>query len=297
MLEAVPSRTAYRVALRRAAHQVFDDPLVFPDKFALRILGLTPKDLRSGALRAPARPYSRSLRAFLVARSAFAEETLAEAITRGVSQYVLLGAGLDTFAWRNPWPNLRVFEVDHPATQQWKRELAVQHGMPEAATRSYVPVDFEQDDLARELRLAGFREDLPTLFAWLGVVPYLTAQAFHATLRFIANHVPGSGVVLDYGVPRALLSPEEQLQHDSLAARVAAAGEPFQLFFTPEQMRSTLVEAGLDPMQDMNRDAINARWFRDRLDSFEVLGSGGHFVAAFRKESSRSLVVISTGAQ
>src|ERR1700712_1046583 len=132
MQEGTPSRTAYRVARRRAAHQVFDQPVVFPDPLALRILGLANADSRTleqSQLRAPARPSSISLRAFLVARSRFAEDAVHAGYDSGVRQYVLLGAGLDTFGYRNPHPDLRVFEVDHPATQEWKLDLLQQNSI------------------------------------------------------------------------------------------------------------------------------------------------------------------------
>src|SRR5580658_3273153 len=124
MDQAQPSRTALRVALRRAAHQLYDaQPLVLDDPIAVSILGDTyAEELRRTPTR-PDRPFSVGLRAFLVARSRYAEDTVGRAVVQGVTQYVLLGAGLDTFAHRNPYPQLRVFEVDHPATQQWKHEL------------------------------------------------------------------------------------------------------------------------------------------------------------------------------
>ena len=134
----------------------------------------------------PDRPFSIGLRAFLVARSRYAEDNLKQAVECGVHQYVLLGAGLDTFAYRNPYAELRVFEVDHPATQQWKREL-LQHNhiaIPESVT--YTPVDFERQSLSAQLVDAGFNSQAPAFFAWLGVVPYLTLEAFRSTLSFIA---------------------------------------------------------------------------------------------------------------
>src|ERR1700677_1481736 len=124
METAAPSKTALRVALRRAAHQLYDaHPLVLDDPIAVPILGATyAEELRRTPTR-PDRPFSVGLRAFLVARSRYAEDNLAQAVGQGVTQYVLLGAGLDTFAHRNLYPQLHVFEVDHPATQQWKRDL------------------------------------------------------------------------------------------------------------------------------------------------------------------------------
>src|ERR1019366_6232224 len=106
---------------------------------------------------------------------------------RGITQYVLLGAGLDTFAHRNPYPHLHVFEVDHPATQQWKRELLLDTALPSPTRHTYVPVDFERQSLATQLAAKGFDSSAPSLFAWLGVVPYLTREAFRATLTFLAT--------------------------------------------------------------------------------------------------------------
>ncbi|TCK73682.1 class I SAM-dependent methyltransferase [Acidipila rosea] len=280
MNQAVPSRTALRVALRRAAHQIFDSPVVFSDPVAVPILGETYREeLRRTPVR-PDRPFSVALRAFLVARSRYAEDALSRAVAAGVEQYVLLGAGLDTFAYRNPWPHLRVFEVDHPATQQWKCELLQRSGLAIPASLSYVPVDFEHDSLPERLAAAGFDRRKPSFFAWLGVVPYLTLDAFRSTLGFIAAQPAGSGVVFDYGQPRAVLPHLEQLGHDSLAARVALAGEPFQLFFTPEEVAAEL--ADFRSIEDIGRETINARYFSGRSDQLMVRGEAGRLLCAWR---------------
>src|SRR6185437_10179724 len=185
MEQARPSRTALRVAMRCAAHQIYDaKPLVFDDTIAVPILGDTyAEEVRRTPTR-PDRPFSVSLRAFLVARSRYAEDNLARAVAQGVSQYVLLGAGLDTFAHRNSYPNLRVFEVDNPATQLWKRDLLETGGITAPDRLTYAPVDFERESLPEQLAAAGFDASAPSFFAWLGVVPYLTAAAFRATLEF-----------------------------------------------------------------------------------------------------------------
>jgi methyltransferase (TIGR00027 family) len=278
--EAKPSRTALRVAMRRAAHQIYDaKPLVFEDPVAVPILGERyAEELRRTPTR-PDRPFSVALRAFLVARSRYAEDNLKRAVGQGVSQYVLLGAGLDTFAHRNSYPGLRVFEVDHPATQQWKRELLERNGIGEPQRLTYAPVDFERQSLPEQLRTAGFDAGAPAFFAWLGVVPYLTLAAFRTTLSFIAARAPGSGLVLDYGQPRAVLPFLEQLAHDSLASRVQLAGEPFQLFFTPEQIISEL--AGFCFIEDIGSTEINARYFAGRSDSLLLRGSAGRLLSAW----------------
>src|SRR5271163_5160096 len=168
MQQAIPSRTALRVALRRAAHQLYDSPIVFADPIAVPILGDTyAEELHRTPLR-PDRPFSVSLRAFLVARSRYAEDLLARAVAEKVRQYVLLGAGLDTFAYRNPSHELRVFEVDHPATQQWKRDLLQTSRISIPESTRYTPVDFELQSLAEQLCDAGFNHREPSFFAWLG---------------------------------------------------------------------------------------------------------------------------------
>lgn len=283
MQEGIASKSAYRVALRRAAHQVFDDPVIFRDPLALRILGLHAERLGATDLRAPKRPYSRSLRAFVVARSRFAEDTLADAVQRDATQYVLLGAGLDTFGYRNPYPGLRVFEVDHPDTQQWKRSLLHRNGIPVPPSCTHVPVDLERQDLERELCAAGFDPAARTVFAWLGVVPYLSEEAFAATLAVLGRQSQGSALVLDYNIPRASLPHTGQLEFDSLAARVRASGEPFRLFFDPEAMAVRLLAAGYVTVLDLDSAAINRRYFTakstDRSDGLKVLGSAARLIS------------------
>jgi methyltransferase (TIGR00027 family) len=283
MEQARPSLTALRVAMRRAAHQLYDArPLVFDDPIAVAILGPYAEELARtpgrDASRKP-RPHSIGLRAFLVARSRYAEDLLARAVGGGVNQYVLLGAGLDTFAHRNPHPTLRVFEVDHPATQQWKRDLLLNCGLPGPSNLAYVPVDFEQQSLPEQLLAAGFNPHAPTIFSWLGVVPYITLAAFRATLRFISTQPPGSGVIFDYVQPRFALTPHERLAHDSLSARVRLAGEAFQLFFTPPEIAAEL--AAFHNIENLGCSEINSRYFNGRTDRLRTMGSAGHFVSGW----------------
>lgn len=285
MLESLPSKTALRVALRRAAHQIFDaPPLVLADPIAVPILGREyAEDLRKTATRLH-KPFSVSLRAFLVARSRYAEDTLAAAVAAGVTQYVILGAGLDTFAYRNPHPNLRVFEVDHPSTQLWKRELLQKNNIAIPPSLTFTPVNFEHQSLPNQLRLCGFNPRIPTVFAWLGVVPYLTLPAFRSTVRYLAEQPIGSAVILDYAQPRDVLPPLEQLAHDSLAERVALAGEPFQLYFTPEDIATEL--AAFPRIEDLGSPEINARYFplRDRPlpGPLQTRGTAGRILCAHR---------------
>jgi len=279
MEQGAPSRTALSVALRRAAHQLYDAPVVFADPIAVPLLGSEYAEALKRTPTRADRPYSVAMRAHLVARSRYAEDALATAVDRGVCQYVLLGAGLDTFAYRNPYPGLRVFEIDHPATQLWKRGLLERNCIPIPPSLTYVPVDFERQSLECELLSAGFDRTAPAFFAWLGVVPYLTLDAFRATVSFLATLTPGTGLALDYGQPRAVLPPHEQLAHDSLAARVEQAGEPFQLFFTPAEIAAEL--HAFATIEDIGRDQINARYFAGRSDQLQIRGHAGRLLSAW----------------
>jgi methyltransferase (TIGR00027 family) len=279
MEQTIPSSTALRVALRRAAHQIHDLPVVFEDPIAVAVLGSDySEELRRTPTRVD-RPFSVGLRAFLVARSRYAEDTLQRAVENGVDQYVLLGAGLDTFAYRNPYARLRVFEVDHPATQQWKRELLQRNRISVPDNMRYTPVDFERHSLAGQLRDAGFNHRAPAFFAWLGVVPYLTLEAFRATVDCVSDLPSATGLTLDYVQPPSVLPPLERLAHDSLASRVEKAGEPFQLFFTANEIAREL--SRFDRLEDIGREEINARYFSGRTDQLAIRASAGRFLSAW----------------
>lgn len=278
MIEDKPSRTAHRVALRRAGHQLWDNPRVFDDPVALKIIGRNAAaELQNGPTESTSGQY---LRAFLVARSRFAEEHLAAAVARGVKQYVVLGAGLDTFAYRNPFDHLHVFEVDYPATQVWKRKLLEAEGIVIPATLTFAPVDFEKDTLAAGLAHAGFKTDEPAFFSWLGVTPYLAEETVLGTLRWIASSCQQNGVAFDYAVPRASLSFLNRMAFDALAARVAAAGEPFVGFFDPEKLAHELRTMGFQHIEDLGGTEINARYFSGRADGLCVRGEMAHLMCA-----------------
>jgi methyltransferase (TIGR00027 family) len=272
-----PSRTAYGVAMSRAAHQIFDLPRVFEDPAALTILG--PKI--TGGIRAAERRfnsrYARYLRAFLVARSRLAEEALTEAVARGVRQYVLLGAGLDTFAYRNPHAagGLRVFEVDHPATQEWKRQLVSHARLKSQGSLVYVPMNFEREQLGQRLLANGFQRGEPAFFAWLGVTMYLTQDAIQETLRFVAQTtVSRSGIIFDYLTIPPRWDYLRRWGLKVLMRRVAAAGEPWQTFLDPAALQADLTRLGFASIRDFGRDEINARFFDNAGARLRVGGIG-----------------------
>jgi methyltransferase (TIGR00027 family) len=282
MREARPSVTAHRVAVRRAAHQIFDAPKVFDDPVAMAIIGPeAAARLKAEGSHHQTR-FARGLRAFVAVRSRFAEDELAQAAQRGANQYVILGAGLDTFAYRNPYAPeaLRVFEVDYPATQAWKRKKLADAGIQIPPGVTYAPVDFEQQTLADGLQAAGFDASSISFFSWLGVTPYLTDAAFDATLRFIASMPGGSGVAFDYAIPRTSLSWLRRLAFDALARRVAAVGEPFQLFFDPSSMAERLTALGFKNIIDLGPQETNVRYFANRTDRLRLSIGTAHLLSA-----------------
>ncbi len=216
---------------------------------------------------------SRSLRAFVVARSTFAEQCLAEAYWVGTRQYCLLGAGLDTFAWRNPWPDLRVWELDLAPVQHWKAELAEAAGLGNIECRR-VPGGLEE--LA--LPLPGMDPRQPVFFAMLGVVPFLPPELVQRVLGRIRGCAPGSAVVFDYRLPREVLSGEERRQFDSLQKRATAQGEPLSEGWTPDALLAAL--QGFGRVEDMGRAELNARYFAGRADGLTVLGEAARIVLA-----------------
>jgi methyltransferase (TIGR00027 family) len=248
MREGEASRTAFGAAAHRAAHQD-DEPRIFTDPLARRILG---------DVELPERAESRPrLRLFIAVRHRFAEDSLAAAVARGTRQVVVLGAGLDTFAYRNPFRETAVFEVDHPATGAWKRERVADSGIAVPDNLRYVAVDFETDSLGDRLREAGFDATAAAFFLWLGVVPYLTRDAVEETLRFVAS-VPGGEVVFDYSNPidDAAAAPERA----ELRAKVAGLGEPFSDGLDTEELHALLRDLGFDEIEDLGRRAIRERY-------------------------------------
>ena len=170
--------------------------------------------------------------------------------------------------------------MDHPATQEWKRAQLRARGIAIPPDMTFAAVDFERQSLEDGLIAAGFERHRPAFFSWLGVTPYLSRAAFDATIQFIARMPEGSGVVFDFAVERRLLSPAQQLALDALSARVARAGEPFQLFFDPAALAGDLARLGFRDIEDLGCDEINARYFAGRSDGLAVSG-GGHLLSAW----------------
>lgn len=269
-MENGPSRTALITAYARAYHQIADRPQIFTDPLAARLLGVTATELAELGTPTADHPGAgandRPRRLFFAARARFAEDTVAAALAVGVRQVVVLGAGLDTFAYRNPHPDVRVFEVDHPATQAWKRERLVTAGIDRPETLTFVPVDFETCTLAAGLESAGFRRTEPAVFVWLGVVFYLTPNAAHATLEYIAGQARPVEVVFDYLQPAN--TDEDSAHQQARADRLADIGEPVFSYFTPHDIAAQLRVLGFTDLEDHSAPDLIACYL-DRSTVFE----------------------------
>ncbi len=285
MLEQEPSRTAFAAAAYRAAHQVVDQGRIFQDPFALPILGLTAETIVDSA---QAQQAQGGMRFFIASRARFAETALERGVeARGVEQLVVLGAGLDTFAYRNPLGDrLQIFEVDFPATQLWKKRRLKDAGIAIPETLAFAPVDFERDSLLGGLEAAGFAAGKRSCFMWLGVVPYLTLAAVSATLTSIGGLKRGAEVVFDDSDPPASLSPEMRALQAERAARVAALGELFLTYCEPPALHTLLSRFGLGVVEDLGPRAMFER-FADAqtLAAIAIRGRalperGGHVVLA-----------------
>lgn len=283
MHEDQPSRTALAVAAHRAAHQTADGAAIFADPLARIVLG--PDADAIVAQFEAADPARGRMRMFVAARSRFAEDCLAEAVARGVRQAVVLGAGLDTFALRNPHrgQGLRVIEVDHPATQAWKQKRLAEAGIAVPAGVAFAPADLERQDLATVLVEAGFQLQQPAFFHWLGVVPYLPREVVAATLQFIAG-LPGSEVVFDYAEPLENYPEDRRAYFEQFAARVAALGEPWVTYFDPGALSAELRALGFEEQEDLGTAEIAARFLGTPAQWAEKR-PGPHVIRARRRET------------
>lgn len=265
-----PSQTALGAAVHRAVHTLVDEPVLLPDPVLIAILDGLGHDRPDTAEIRKGAAASATMRAQIVARKLFAEETLARAVSRGVDQYVLLGAGLDTFAYRALYPQIRIFEVDHPATGAWKRDCLEKAGVAIPDNVVYAPIDFERETLPDALARAGFDLGKPAVFAWLGVTVYLTREAIMATLKAVGALSAGTELCFDYGVPRELMPEAVQAIMKQRMDALAARGEPWISFFMPAEMVAMLREAGFSEIEDLSGVEINQRWFANRTDGLRT---------------------------
>lgn len=262
MQPGLPSGTSLKAAMLRGAHQILDHAAILADPLVLKIIGM---DAGQVVREADSYAVGVALRQVVAMRSRVAEDALAASIAEhGTSQLVILGAGLDTCAYRcASRDKLRMFEVDHPATQAWKRERLAQAGIEEPETLSFVAIDFEHQSLAGALTAAGFDPARRTFFTWLGVVFYLTHEAIFSTLQFIAGLPGGAEVVFDYGLPKQSLGAADAASSDLIIAKAAETGEVMLSFFQSADLHAGLHACGFRRIRDLGPAELAARFLAE----------------------------------
>ena len=271
-----PSRMALMVARQRAAHQLLDHGAILDDPYAIRILGEPEANVLQASNDQPLMSLGRL---FTAARSRIAEDALSKAVERGVRQVVILGAGLDTFALRNPYAaRISIFEVDHPATQAWKRRRLAGAELAPPAWLTFVPADFERDDLQQKLSSAGFLRTSAAFFTWLGIVPYLTRGAIDDTLGYIAS-IPNSEVVFDYAEPPETWAEGMKAHAAARMAYLEKINEQWVARFEPAGVAAILRSHGFDDMEDISFQQVVSRFGRD-VQGLATGSAGVHVVHA-----------------
>lgn len=261
-----PENTAVRVALWRALHVEADAaPHIFDDVVGLKLVNPAPDWRR----RPDMSPFTRAFRASILARARFVEDLVAEQVALGVSQYVILGAGLDTFAQRQLQPDakLQVYEIDQPGPQAWKRQRLIELGLGVPPNLHLVPVDFEAGDTWwAKLTASGFDAQRPAVVASTGVSMYLTHEAIVATLRQVAALAPGSTLAMSFMLPIDLADPEVRPGIERAAAGAKANGTPFISFFRPAELLTLASEAGFKTVRHVSANQLAERYFSGRSD-------------------------------
>src|SRR5689334_21708414 len=275
-----PDNTAVRTALWRALHVEADaPPHVFEDRVGLKLAA--PDD--GWRSRPDMSPFTRPFRASIVARARFIEDLVVERAAAGVGQYVILGAGLDTFAQRRSdlTGRLRVFEIDQPGPQQWKRQRLIELGYGVPPFLQLVPVDFEAGDAWWDRLVAsGFDSRQPAVVASTGVSMYLTLEAITATLRQVAALAPGSTLAMSFMLPIELADPEVRPGIERAAAGAREQGTPFISFFRPAEMLALARDAGFKQVQHVSAAALARRYFAGRTDGLRPPDNSEELIVA-----------------
>jgi len=286
-VKAEASFTAIGAAKMRAGHLLFDgDPKVFRDDFALGFSGSDDEaSLREDTNTMLAEVVAKvgpdvaqrlyqSLRAVMVMRSRYTEDALSLTIGRGISRYVILGAGLDSFAFRRRdlTTAVQVFEIDHPASQQWKLERLQELGIDRPSNLTFVPIDFEKQTLTDGIREGGYPLDKPAFFSWLGVTQYLTREVVVSTLKQVAALAPGTEISFTFVVTPSLLAGDDQRIFAMSAAAAATRSEPWISFFEPAELASHLKELGFTSAEHFSPADANVRYFAGRGDGLRAPG-------------------------
>ena len=261
------SGTAWGTLYIRAVHQLLDaQPLILDDSTSLILLGeATATEIKKNHKHHRTLE-ARALRTTIVLRSRFAEDRLAEAVERGITQYIILGAGFDTFAFRQPsWANkIKIFEVDQPATQAQKRSRLADAGVAIPANLHFVDIDFERESLREGLIRHGVSLNEASFFSWLGVTMYLQEEAIDAVLHTVSEFPKKSEIVFTFIQPPDLLSGEETKFYSSLSKIVERAGEPFVSYFTHAAIEKKLKDFGFKSVVFLSKEEAEKLYFSQR---------------------------------
>jgi methyltransferase (TIGR00027 family) len=276
MIAGQPSQTMVQTALLRAAHQLLDEPRIFDDPIAV---DLVPEASRDAILRAEPKyrtPILSGRRAHVVLRSRFAEDRLAAAAARGVRQYVIAAAGLDTFPWRQPGfaRQMRIFVADLPESLAVLQDCVRRRGLPQPANLAYVPIDLEHKDLLAPLVAAGFDPRLPTFCSALGIVQFLTLEAVDALLTFAARRGRDSEIVFSFTPPDDELNERELKRVHESQGRTQGYGEPWLTRFRPSELTARLRLLGFSDVALLTPDLANQRYCHGRSDGLASTSSG-----------------------
>jgi methyltransferase (TIGR00027 family) len=268
MLPGQPSRTMLRSAIRRAAHQLLDDPLIFNDPIVIDLVPEASDPAIRETLDDPGAPAAKLFRCMFAMRSRFAEDRLAQAAARGVRQYVIVGAGLDTFPWRQPdfATTMQLFAADHPSSLAWTQGRLRAHGLSKPSNLTYVPVDLEERRLGDLLIACGFEREAPSFCSVLGVVQYLGGEAVDALFGFASTLAKGSEIVFSFAPPDDPLDVEDRDSFICFGERPAALGEPWKVRLRPGDLVAQLRDLGFSDIFHLTPELARQRYFADQQE-------------------------------
>ncbi|MGE3611420.1 MAG: class I SAM-dependent methyltransferase [Bacteriovoracaceae bacterium] len=278
--KTIPDHTAIRVALWRAMHvQCDSSPYVFEDELGLKLANPDENWRQRGDMHPQG---TRGYRASIVGRARFIEDLLEEKINHGTYQYVILGAGLDTFVQRRPTlaSKIKVYEIDEPQTQNWKKNRLHELGFNIPDYLKFVPVDFEAgESWLDKLKEAGLKLEEPVYVVSTGVAMYLTKEANMDTFKKIASLAPGSTLAMTFMLPPRLVEVQDRVAYEMVMERAAAAGTPFLSLFEPNEVLTMAKEAGFSEVRHVSRHDVIKKYFEGRADGL-LPSSGEEFLVA-----------------
>jgi methyltransferase (TIGR00027 family) len=268
MLPGEPSRTMLRSAIRRAAHQILDNPLILVDPIVVDLVPEACEPAIRDTLDEPGAPDSKLFRCMFAMRSRFAEDRLAQAVARGARQYVMVGAGLDTFPWRQPhFANaIKIFAADHPSSLAWTKGRLRQHGLSTPSNLTYVPADLEERRLGDQLIKSGFQREAVSFCSVLGVTQYLDRESIDALFRFAAKLPKSSEIVFSFAPPHHPLDVEGGEAFTGFGRRPALLGEPWKSRLAACGLVAQLTGLGFSDIFHLTPELARQRYFADQQE-------------------------------